>query len=304
MSLCLPRRRFLVLAAGAAAVALVTGPRGARAAAGAGAGLRRWKGTALGAEAEMILPAGALDLLPRLRAEIDRLEGVFSLYRPDSALVRLNRDGILEAPPLELVELLARAQAVSALTGGAFDVTVQPLWVLHAAHLRHGTTPTPEEIAAARALVDWRGVEVTPGRIRLARAGMAVTLNGIAQGFITDRVAAMLKDAGLDRVLVSLGETRALGPHPDGRPWTVVPGRGAAPLPLEDGALATTEPAMSGAHVLDPATGRPGGDPRRITVAAPTATTADALSTALALLPEAHHAAVLHRSGATAAWTA
>lgn len=93
------------------------------------ASLRRWTGTALGARADIILPTVAMDLLPRLRAEIDRLEDVFSLYRPESALSRLNRAGRLDAPPLELVDLLGRARSFVALTNGVFDPTVQPLWL-------------------------------------------------------------------------------------------------------------------------------------------------------------------------------
>ena len=68
------------------------------------------------------------------REEITRLERIFSLYRADSALSQLNRHGRLDDPPLELVELLAFSARVSAATGGAFDVTVQPLWDLYASH--------------------------------------------------------------------------------------------------------------------------------------------------------------------------
>lgn len=292
----LSRRRFIAIAAGAGAALALTGVSPARAA------LRRWTGMAMGARAEMILPASAMSLLPRVRAEIDRLEMVFSLYRPDSALSRLNRDGTLDAPPLELVDLLARARAMAAVTQGAFDPTVQPLWVLHAAHLQAGTAPSADAVAAARALVDWRAMRIEPSRIAFARPGMAVTLNGIAQGYITDHVADLLRDAGLGQVLVSLGETRAMGRHPDGRPWQVAPAEGVESLPLVDAALATSEPGASGRHLLDPVTGRPGGDLRRVTVAAPTATQADAVSTALPLVPEARRAGVLAETGATAAW--
>ncbi|GAA0567250.1 FAD:protein FMN transferase [Caenispirillum bisanense] len=299
----LSRRRLLVIAAGTAAIAAAVA---AAAAALADAGLRRWKGVALGGAAEMILPAEALPLLPRLQAEIARLEAVFSLYRPDSALSRLNAAGRLEAPPLELVDLMGRARAVSALTGGAFDVTVQPLWSLHARHARAGTRPAAAELGAARALVDWQAVSVAPDAVRFARPGMAVTLNGIAQGYITDRVADLLRREGLTEVLVSLGETRALGAHPSGRPWQVAPAEGAAPLPLSGGALATTAAAGTRidprGHLLDPRTGLPGGEGLRVTVAATTATTADALSTALPLLPAAERARVLAAGGATAAW--
>lgn len=287
----LSRRRFVAIAAGTGAAAVLASAVPAAAA----PALRRWKGVALGAAAEMILPADAMHLLPAVQAEIARLEAIFSLYRPDSALVRLNAAGVLEAPPLELVEVLGRARALSALTDGAFDVTVQPLWTLHA----RTPDPTPAELVAARALVDWRGVSVEADRIAVARPGMAVTLNGIAQGYVTDRVAALLRREGLTEVLVALGETRALGGHPAGRPWQVAPAAGAEALPLVDAALATTAPA---GHLFDPATGRPGGTVARITVQAPTAVVADAVSTALALLPPDRRAAVAAAAGATRVW--
>src|SRR5690606_33904156 len=121
---------------------------------------------------------------------IARLERIFSLYRADSDLCRLNRDGRHDAPPLELVELLSLAASVSAASGGAFDVTVQPLWLRYAEHFAAvDADPAGPALDDLLALVDWRGVSVDAGRVALARPGMAITLNGIAQGYITDRVA-------------------------------------------------------------------------------------------------------------------
>ena len=129
---------------------------------------------------------------------------------------------------------------------------------------------------------------------------MAVTLNGIAQGYITDRVVGLLRARGMTRVLVDLGEPRALGDHPDGRPWRVGirrpgAGRPAMEVDLADLALATSSGAGSPAdfayrrfnHLLDPATGHCADPSRMVTVTAPDATTADALTTALALMPDA-----------------
>ena len=50
---------------------------------------------------------------------------------------------------------------------------------------------------------------------------MQMTLNGIAQGFITDHISNILKNAGYQHVLIELGETRAIGPHPELRPWSI-----------------------------------------------------------------------------------
>lgn len=277
----LTRRRFLTIAAGSAALALAGGPTAARP-----RDIVRWRGTALGAEAEMLLPgAGAGEAIDAALKEIDRLESILSLYRPDSALCRLNRDGVLAVPPLELVEVLSYAQTVSRLSGGTFDVTVQPLW---------GQARTPERLA----LVDWRAVEVTPAAVRLVRPGMQVTLNGIAQGYVTDRVAEILRRRGHDSVLVDLGEARAVGGHPVGRPWRVAPGADNAPVMLENAALATS---ADGGDLVNPATGG-GGAWRSVTVQAVSAMQADALSTALVLLPETTARQVFAESGANRAW--
>ena len=305
------RRRFLAVAAAAAGFPLVAAAARAEA-----AHLHRWSGIALGAAAEIVLHDAdgvrARRLIARCVAEIDRLEDVFSLYRPESALSRLNRDGRIPAPPLDLVALLAEARVYSERTEGAFDATVQPLWRLHAAHFaRPGADargPAEAEIARARALVDYRAVDIRPGEIRFARPGMAVTLNGIAQGHITDRVAALLQDAGMVDVLLDIGEVRALGRHPEGRPWRVGLRRAAAPetvartVTLADRAMATSagiaspfEPSGRHHHLFDPATGRPAPGTGQVSVIASRATAADALSTALAVCPPARAAPLAAR---------
>lgn len=311
------RRRFLGIAAAAAGLALL--PGGLRA---AGVPVRTWRGVALGADSVIQLahpdPAEADRLIALCLEEVARLERVFSLYRTDSALVRLNRDGVLDAPPADLVRLLSEAVAFSRRTDGAFDPTVQPLWQLYAGHFaRPGADPAgpPEAVLrAARNLVDHRKLRVEPGRVAFAARGMAVTLNGIAQGYVTDRVSERLRAEGMTDVLVDLGEIRALGHHPSGRPWSVgladplMDGRNAGTLEIADRAVATSggygtpfDPAGRFTHLFDPATGGCAREWLAVTVLAPDATTADALSTALSVAPEARAAVLLDRFPGTAA---
>ena len=151
-------------------------------------------------------------------------------------------------------------------------------------------------------------MEIEPAEVRFARPGMAVTLNGIAQGYITDRVAALLQDAGMADVLLDIGEVRALGRHPAGRPWRVGLRHAAEPetivrtLALADRAVATSagiaspfEPSGRHHHLFDPATGRPAQAAGQVSVIAPRTTTADALSTALAVVPPARAATLAAR---------
>ena len=263
----------------------------------------RWRGTALGAKAEMILvhPDEALaGKLIRLAVdEIDRLENIFSLFRPHSEISRLNRDGQLQAPSPDLLSLLATARHVSELTGGAFDVTVQPLWRLYADHFgrpeadRNG--PRAAMVDATQHLVDYAAIDVTSSMIRFARPGMAITLNGIAQGYVTDRIADLLRAHSIEQTLIDLGEARAVGTRPDGLPWRIgIAGHERrGPIELADRAIATSSPAgtvfdQTGRfhHLFDPATGRPSQAEGQISVMARRAAIADALSTALAIMPK------------------
>lgn len=275
----------------------------------------RWVGKTLGAQAEIVLEhpdrAVAQQALAEALAEVERLEAILSLYRRDSALSRLNRDGHLDAPPPDLVRVLGEAARVSQVSDGAFDATVQPLWVLHADSLRRaGRLPQADEIAAARRLVDWRAVAVAPERIAFQKPGMAATLNGIGQGYVTDRVAELLKRKGFVNVLVDLGEPRVLGPRADGSPWPVsirdpmLRGVALHRFDLVDGAMATTEALGSSfpgfgryGHLIAPDTGRPALGVPSVTVLAPSASLADGLSTAVAVAGVDRAPAILAAAG-------
>jgi thiamine biosynthesis lipoprotein len=302
--IALPRRRFLTItAAGIALGAAASGTAFANLA--REVPLRRWRGVALGAAAEILLyhpDRAEADRLVRLSlAEVARLERVFSLYRADSALSALNRQGELRDPPFDLVRLLAESQRFGALTDGAFDVTVQPLWTLYAGHFRRPDAdpqgPPAAAIAAALRLVGYRDIVVEPERIAFKRPGMAVTLNGIAQGYITDRVSELLQANGLEQVLVDLDEMRALGPRPDGTPWPVGiedprrPGRSIKTVELADRAMATSggygtqfDAAGRFNHIFDPGSGHCADRYLSVSVTAPLAATADALSTAFSTM--------------------
>ncbi len=291
------RRRFISIAAGAGLGALA-GPIAASSP--TGDSLHRWRGTALGAAASItIAHDDAARLAARAQAEVARLEAIFSLYRADSALSRLNVAGRLAAPPLELVELLSACDALHGITGGAFDPTVQPLWALYAERFAAGAAPAEREIDETLGRTGWRHVVISPREVAFTAAGMALTLNGIAQGYIADKVAALLRRAGVSNVLVDMGEIVALGRQPDDLPWRIAiadpsdPTRVHKYRHLSGRAIATSAPlgtvydtAGTVGHILDPRTGRPGGRWRQVSVTAPAATRADGLSTAFCLMAE------------------
>lgn len=277
------RRRFISIAS-AAALAPLAGR--------ASTNVTEWRGIALGAEARLIFDHPESDrLIAASLEEIARLEAIFSLYRRDSQLARLNATGTLDGPASELVEVLGLAGLVHEATEGAFDPTIQPLWSAYANAAAEGREITEAERRATLSRAGWDGVDASPSRITL-RPGMALTLNGIAQGYITDRVAARLARMGLRDVLCEMGEIAAQGRAPNGAAWPVKLTNGQA-VPLLGRALASSAPqgTMLDAqrrvgHIFDPKSGLP--SQRRVSlvsVSAPSAAVADALSTAGCLMP-------------------
>jgi thiamine biosynthesis lipoprotein len=303
------RRRFLKIAGAAAASAALTA-RSAPA-----RSIRHVRNDVLlGAETQIQLyhpdAQAAHAAIAQCLDEVRRLEAIFTLEQPASALSQLNRDGRLAEPPAELVTLLEKAAGFSRATSGAFDVTVQPLWELFARHFADNRAdvngPAAGEIESALSRVGYQQVQVSPRRIVLGRHGAAITLNGIAQGYITDRIAEMLRAQGFEHVLVNMGEMRALRGHADGTPWRIGiadpdrPWHSFLALPLVGRAIATsggygTPFDASGRHhhLFDPRRGDSANYYRSVSVLAPDATTADALSTGLSALPPKAALAVL-----------
>lgn len=284
------RRRAITILAGASAAALA-GCRSPEA-----RGVTRWRGVLFNAEVDLVLqgvPPGRADrLVGQCVEEMQRLERMFSLYVSDSVLCRLNRDGLVEEAPAEFIELVGHAVRMAERTGGAFDPTVQPYWLWLREAVESGRVVTAAGQREELAKVDYREVRVSPTSVGFAKAGMGMTLNGIAQGWITDRVCELFRAAGARHCLVNLGEFVAIGAQADGEAWRVGIGGGSSEsLQLRDRALAVSSGAGfyfgTGAgrnHLIDPRSGRCAEDTRVVAVVAPDATTADALSTACAVL--------------------
>lgn len=293
------RRRFIHIAACAAGFDVM----GARAS-HAKQAPAVWRGTALGAVASIEIyhldTTLARSLVQRSVEELERLEKIFSLYRPDSALSRLNRNGSIDNPPPDLLALLSTSQGYHELTEGAFDPTVQPLWDLYARHFSSENPdpegPKEERLKEALSRVGCAKIAVDEDRIGLT-SGTTLTLNGIAQGYVTDRVVELVRAEGVEHSLVDLGEIRLIGQRPDGRYWEVGledpdrPGAKYRTLEIENCAVATSggygfrfDQAGRFTHLFDPRTGKSPQLYKSISVVAPTATAADALSTAFSFM--------------------
>ena len=229
--------------------------------------------------------------------ELERIESLLSIYRPDSQVSRLNRDGVIDDADAHLLAVLSASFDMSRRSGGAFDITVQPLWRLYADAAKHGLLPDAAQAGAACRLVNWRAVEQSGRRVSLAGKGMAITLNGIAQGYATDRVRAVLQSHGVSNALVDVGELAPVGKKSAAEPWTCgiqhprEPDAYVALARLDGRCLATSGDYATTFsadrlhhHIFDPATGDSPLEFSSVSVVAPTATEADALSTAVFVL--------------------
>jgi thiamine biosynthesis lipoprotein len=273
-----------------------------------------WQGSVLDAVSELTLwhtdAARARRSILRMEAEIARYERIFSLFRPDSEISRLNATGALTNPAPELRALIEQSQRFSVISGGAFDISVQPLWQLYEAHFWSHTQVVPDIVAraqeVARELVDFRRIETGARRIAFARQGMGITLNSVAQGFITDAIADMLRNEGFEQAVVDLGEFRVLGRHPDGHAWRIgiqnalTPTEVGRVIELDDTALAvsggygtTFEPTGRFNHIFDPQTGASADKLADAAVIGPRATAANALAVAVCVVGEERGRALL-----------
>ncbi|MEO6026741.1 MAG: FAD:protein FMN transferase, partial [Candidatus Binatia bacterium] len=263
----------------------------------------------MGSMARVTIDDGASDAA--FEAAFDAFRAVdasMSLYRPASSLVRVNAHAAKHAEPVDadFFACLERAQAISAATEGAFDVTILPLlraW---------GAYPELRYLAAGRVdAVGWGGLLLDPATraVRFRREGMGVDLGGIAKGFALDRARTALANAGARRALLDLGGNLALlgaGPGPG---WRVAVTDPAAPdttlgvLTLAAGETVSTsgnytrdlthEGWRTASHIYDPRTRRAVHEKLAVTVWAPDASTADALSTAFLVLGREGAAEVL-----------
>ncbi|MEL7211087.1 MAG: FAD:protein FMN transferase [Pseudomonadota bacterium] len=268
------RRRFITISA---AALVATQAR---------ASTVRWHGRAMGAEVSLTLDGGTQADLDAAVAEIARMEKLFSIYDETSELSQINRTGS-GALSAESAELFALCDQVHRSTGGLFDPTIQPVFK---AALAQQALPWH--------LVGWDQVTLEPDHIRLG-TDQELTLNGIAQGYATDRVRDLLVGRGFTKALVSVGEHAAIGgPFRLGLEDPVHGPVGARTL--QDGAIATSSPGAmrlgAGTHILNPR----GGAARHwstVMVEAKSAAMADGLSTALCLASRAQIEGIAEATG-------
>ncbi len=242
--------------------------------------------------------------LPLCRAALESVNGTCNIFDPKSELSRLNAsayDAPFECSP-ELWSVLTQARRFYRLSGGAFDVTIDPLMRLWGFGNPRENAPTEEEIAEAKKHVGLDKVEFDDAKrtVRFTAPGMSINLGGIAKGYALDLAAAEAKRNGISCGWIDLGGNILALPDPP-------PGRTACRAGLRDpflrgksffGVTPVLNEAISTSgnyerntvidgvrygHIVDPRTGRPTTGRISVTAIAPTGIESDALSTTIFL---------------------
>jgi FAD:protein FMN transferase len=236
-------------------------------------------------------------------AEVQRIERKFSRYLDDSMVSRINRSAGRHAVAVdeETGQLLKFADQLWQQSGGLFDITsgvLRKAWNFSTPAL-----PDALPLAHALSLIGWDRVLIDGDQVRLADEGMEIDFGGFGKEYAADRAAVMLHEAGVSNALVNLGgDLHALG-DPSTAPWSIDiqhprppasnPLAHIAHVSLRQGGLATSGDYerfidIDGhryCHILNPLTGWPVSAHQSISVLAPTATAAGALTT-IAMLKE------------------
>lgn len=232
--------------------------------------------------------------------EIKRIEDLTSFHK-SSGLTELNNSagkGPVQ-PGAELTDLIKRSLEFSDMSGGAFDPTIGPLAQLWNFSGESGPRlPELSEIQRVLPLVGWKfmKVDAVQGLVELTREGMSVDLGAIAKGYALERASAKLRENGVTSGLINAGgDIVAFGKKGPDKPWRVGiqdprnPSGVIAVAAINDRAVVTSgdyeryffDSDKRYHHLLDPKTGFPADRLQSVTIVAPDAVTADALSTAV-----------------------
>ena len=240
------------------------------------------------------VPSAEETLLDCCEARVADLEEKLSVTEEGSWIARLNAGEVVNADD-EVRALIAFALQMGAETDGALDITLYPVvraWGFTTGDYR---VPSEKEISALLTHVDYRAVSVSDAEIQLPE-GMMIDLGSIAKGYVSDVLAELLRENGIESALMDLGgNVYCVGSKENGKPWRIgiqsPDGDGyIAALSVSDCAVVTSgayeryfeAEGVRYGHIFDPSTGRPvSGDLLSVTVIGENGARCDALSTAL-----------------------
>lgn len=236
-------------------------------------------------------------------SEVKRVENLISDWIPTSQISNVNKNAGIAPIKVdnEVFELVERAVKISKLTSGAFDISyasMDRIWKFDGSMKE---MPTAEAIKNSVAKVGYQNIILNKNEssIFLKNEGMKLGLGGIGQGYIADKIKALLQENGCSSGLVNVsGDINTWGKQPNGMPWTVGiinpmnKNKVFATFPLDDSAVETsgsyekyvTFNGKRYSHIIDPRTGYPASGIISVSVFAKQTELADALATGIFVL--------------------
>ncbi|MBL7215327.1 MAG: FAD:protein FMN transferase [Phycisphaerae bacterium] len=236
--------------------------------------------------------------------KIDAIEQCMSDYDPNSLLSKVNQQAFRQPVAIndELMTVLCASMECYCLSGGAFDITVGPVVQLWRQAKKNDAAPTPKQLEQARQAVGCQNLFIdTEGQtVQFAKEGMFLDLGGIGKGYAVDRAVEILRTAGLKGGMVDIGgNLRCFGTPANGAEHWLIGLQDPAndenillKLKMDDRAVATSGDyrrfvvldGQKHSHIINPATADSAQSLSSVTIIAPTAMAADALSTTVTVL--------------------
>ncbi|MGY8948089.1 MAG: FAD:protein FMN transferase [Flavobacteriales bacterium] len=242
----------------------------------------------------------AKESLAIAKKEIIRIEDLISSWDQKSETSRINRNAGIAAVEVskELFDLIFRAQQISKLSSGAFDLTfaaIDKLWNFDG---RESEMPNPDTLKASVFNIGYQLIELDEESLTvfLPKKGMKIGFGAIGKGYAADRAKQLLVERGvLGGIINASGDMNTWGTKPDGSSWTigiVNPMNNKKVFSwfsLEHNAVVTSGDyekftQINGrrySHIIDPRTGIPSQGIVSCTVFAGKAELADAIATAI-----------------------
>ncbi|MBQ3281209.1 MAG: FAD:protein FMN transferase [Eubacterium sp.] len=232
--------------------------------------------------------------------EIRRLDAMLSAESEESEISGLNKAGKKQVSE-ETFGLIKRAAEIGEDTGGAFDITIYPVMQAWGFAGQNYRVPEKAELEELLEHVDVRGIKLDEDDLTVSLGDdMAIDLGGIAKGYTSDRIIAIMKESGVEHALVNLGgNVQVLGHKPDGSEWRVAitdpedEANYVGGVSVSDKAVITSGGYQrffeSGGekyfHIIDPSDGYPARNGLiSVTIVSEDGTLADGLSTSLFIM--------------------
>jgi thiamine biosynthesis lipoprotein len=236
--------------------------------------------------------------------EIQRIESLFTTYRPESETNRINDNAGMEPVKVdtEVFNLIQRSVHISTITQGAFDISYgsidKSLWNFDQKMTR---LPSAETALKMVHLIDYRNIilDAENQTVFLKEKGMRIGFGGIGKGYAAEMAKKILVKSHVQSGIINAsGDLTAWGFQPNGKPWTIgianpdAPNNAFSYLEISEKAIATsgnyekfvTIKGKKYSHTIDPKTGLPITGIKSVTVIANNAEFADAMATPIAVM--------------------